>query len=82
MNSGITLDEIAEGPSHLAKSGFLCASMNNASIDALFIEAHKNPNFAKCDGPSAIPSNLIPEFIDQVCEIDNLVKNQDKIQIG
>ena len=38
-------------------------------------------DFAKCDGSSAIPSYLIPDFIDQVCEIDNLVKNQDIIQI-
>ena len=60
----------------------LAKAVTAISIDALFIEAHKNPNFAKCDGPSAIPSNLIPEFIDQVCEIDNLVKNQDNIQIG
>ena len=59
----------------------LAKAVTAISIDALFIEAHQNPNFAKCDGDSAIPSNLIPEFIDQVCEIDNLVKNQDTIQI-
>ena len=59
----------------------LAKAVTATSIDALFIEAHKNPDFAKCDGPSAIPSNIIPEFIDQVCEIDNLVKNQDIIQI-
>ena len=59
----------------------LAKAVTATSIDALFIEAHQNPDFAKCDGPSAIPSNMIPEFIDQVCEIDNLVKNQDIIQI-
>ena len=59
----------------------LAKAVTATSIDALFIEAHKNPDFAKCDGPSAIPSNAIPEFIDQVCEIDNLVKNQAIIQI-
>ena len=59
----------------------LAKAVTAISIDALFIEAHKNPDFAKCDGDSAIPSNLIPEFIDQVCEIDNLVKNQNTIQI-
>ena len=32
-------------------------------------------------GASAIPSDVIPEFIDQICEIDSLVKNQYKIQI-
>ena len=59
----------------------LAKAVTATSIDALFIEAHKNPDFAKCDGPSAIPSNIIMEFIDQVCEIDNLVKNQDTIQM-
>ena len=59
----------------------LAKAVTAISIDALFIEAHQKPDLAKCDGPSAIPSSVIPEFIDQVCEIDNLVKNQDKIQI-
>ena len=59
----------------------LAKAVTAISIDALFIEAHQKPDLAKCDGPSAIPSSIIPEFIDQVCEIDNLVKNQDNIQI-
>jgi len=59
----------------------LAKAVTAISIDALFIEAHQKPDLAKCDGPSAIPSSVIPEFIDQVCEIDNLVKNQDTIQI-
>ena len=59
----------------------LAKAVTATSIDALFIEAHQQPDFAKCDGPSAIPSSVIPEFIDQVCEIDNLVKDQDIIQI-
>ena len=59
----------------------LAKAVTATSIDALFIEAHQKPNLAKCDGASAIPSNVIQEFIDQVCKIDNLVKNQDNIQI-
>ena len=59
----------------------LAKSVTATSIDALFIEAHQSPDFAKCDGASAIPSDVIPEFIDQVCEVDNLVKNQGIIQI-
>ena len=59
----------------------LAKAVTATSIDALFVEAHQKPDFAKCDGPSAIPSSVIPEFIDQVCEIDNLVKDQDIIQI-
>ena len=59
----------------------LAKAVTATSIDALFIEAHQKPDSAKCDGPSAIPLNIIMEFIDQVCEIDNLVKNQKIIQI-
>ena len=59
----------------------LAKAVTATSIDALFIEAHQKPDFAKCDGASAIPYNLIPEFIDQVCEIDNLIKNQDIMHI-
>ena len=50
----------------------LAKAVTSTSIDALFVEAHQNPDFAKCDGPSAIPLNMIPDFVDQVCEIDNL----------
>ena len=32
IKSGITYDGIAEAPSHLASSGWLCASINNASM--------------------------------------------------
>ena len=59
----------------------LAKAVTATSIDALFIEAHQNPDFAKCDGPSAIPINLIPEFLNQIFQIDNLVKNQHEINI-
>ena len=59
----------------------LAKAVTATSIDALFIEAHQNPDFAKCDGPSAIPLNLIPEFLNQIFQIDNLVKNQPEINI-
>ena len=57
----------------------LAKAVTATSIDALFVEAHPKPDTAKCDGPSAIPTDLIPKFIDQVCKIDNLVKNQEII---
>ncbi len=60
----------------------LAKAVTATSIDALFIEAHQKPDAAKCDGASAIPSNLIPEFIGQVSKIDNLVKNQDILDLG
>ena len=54
----------------------LAKAVTATSIDAIFIEAHKKPDFAKCDGSSAISLNVISEFVDQICQIDNLVKNQ------
>ena len=59
----------------------MAKAVTATSIDALFIEAHQNPDFAKCDGPSAIPMNLIPEFLNQIFQIENLVKNQHEINI-
>ena len=45
-------------------------------VDALFIEAHTNPNDALCDGPSAIPSKHIYPFLKNISEIDKLLKSQ------
>jgi len=44
-------------------------------IAGLFLEAHPNPNEAKCDGPSALPIALLEEFLSQVKQIDQLVKS-------
>ena len=59
----------------------LAKAVTATSIEAIFIEAYKKPEFAKCDGASAIPSNVISEFVDQICQVDNLVKNQPVLHI-
>ena len=59
----------------------LAKAVISTCIDALFIEAHSQPEVAKCDGASAIPSHVIPDFINQICQIDNLVKNQKVFKI-
>ena len=59
----------------------LAKAVTATCIDALFIEAHSQPEVAKCDGASAIPSHVIPDFINQICQIDNLVKNQKVFKI-
>ena len=59
----------------------LAKAVTATCIDALFIEAHSQPELAKCDGASAIPSHVIPDFINQICQIDNLVKNQKVFKI-
>lgn len=51
-------------------------------IAGIFIEAHPDPDKAKCDGPSAIPFDKLEEFITQAKQIDDLVKSMDLVQIS
>ncbi|WP_035341836.1 MULTISPECIES: 3-deoxy-8-phosphooctulonate synthase [unclassified Dickeya] len=44
-------------------------------IAGLFIEAHPEPNSAKCDGPSALPLDKLEPFLVQMKAIDELVKS-------
>lgn len=44
-------------------------------LAGLFLEAHPNPDEAKCDGPSALPLHLLEPFLVQVKAIDDLVKS-------
>lgn len=47
-------------------------------IAGLFIEAHPEPDSAKCDGPCAISTDEIPAVLSQLSALDNFIKNQDK----
>lgn len=44
-------------------------------IAGLFLEAHPNPDEAKCDGPCALPLDALQPYLEQVVAIDNLVKS-------
>lgn len=44
-------------------------------IAGLFLEAHPEPEKAKCDGPCALPLNKLEEFLSQLKAIDSLVKS-------
>ncbi|PIJ49968.1 3-deoxy-8-phosphooctulonate synthase [Erwinia sp. OLTSP20] len=44
-------------------------------LAGLFIEAHPQPDSAKCDGPSALPLNKLEPFLQQMKAIDDLVKS-------
>lgn len=59
----------------LAKSGVAL------KIAALFLEAHPDPAQAKCDGPSALPLDLLEPFITQIAELDKLIKSQANLVI-
>ena len=56
----------------LAKAGL------SQGIAGLFIEAHPDPDLAKCDGPCAISTNEIPAVLSQLSELDDFIKNQDR----
>ncbi len=43
-------------------------------IAGLFIEAHPDPDKAKCDGPCALPLDKLEPFLVQMKAIDDLVK--------
>lgn len=43
-------------------------------IAGLFIEAHPDPDNAKCDGPCALPLDKLPAFLAQMKALDDLVK--------
>jgi len=59
----------------LAKAGMA------VGIAGLFLEAHPDPEKAKCDGPCALPLGKLEPFLSQLKAIDDLVKSQPRIQI-
>lgn len=46
----------------------------STGIAGLFLEAHPDPDRALCDGPSALPLDLLEPFLAQVKALDELVK--------
>lgn len=44
-------------------------------IAGLFVEAHPDPDKALCDGPSALPLSALRPYLEQMLEIDRLVKS-------
>ena len=60
----------------LAKSGMA------VGLAGLFLEAHPDPNQARCDGPSALPLDQLEPFLSQVKAIDDLVKSQPVLEIA
>ena len=43
-------------------------------IAAIFLETHQDPDNAPSDGPNMVPIDKLDELINQIVEIDNLVK--------
>lgn len=67
--SGGRRDQVTE----LARAGMA------VGLAGLFLEAHPDPNNAKCDGPSALPLSTLEAFVSQMKAVDDLVKSFDEI---
>ena len=44
-------------------------------VAAIFLETHQDPDNAPSDGPNMVPIDKLDELINQIVEIDNLIKN-------
>ena len=53
----------------------------SVGIAGLFLEAHPNPDIAKCDGPSALPLEKLEPFLRQMNAFDELIKSQPDLEI-
>ena len=50
-------------------------------LAGLFLEAHPDPDKARCDGPSALPLDQLEPFLSQLKALDELVKAQPQLNI-
>ncbi len=60
----------------LAKAGLA------VGIAGLFLEAHPDPDQAKCDGPCALPLDKLEPFLTRLKALDDLVKGQEELVIS
>lgn len=51
-------------------------------IAGLFVEAHVDPDNARCDGPSALPLDALEAFLSQIKAVDDLVKSFPALEIA
>jgi 2-dehydro-3-deoxyphosphooctonate aldolase (KDO 8-P synthase) len=59
----------------LAKAGI------SQGIAGLFLEAHPDPDNAKCDGPCALRLEMLEPFLKQVKDLDDFIKAQEILDI-
>lgn len=50
-------------------------------LAGLFLEAHPDPDRARCDGASALPLDKLEPFLKQIKELDDLVKRFSPLSI-
>jgi 2-dehydro-3-deoxyphosphooctonate aldolase (KDO 8-P synthase) len=64
-----------------AASGGRRAQVAELARSGLFLEAHPEPDNARCDGPSALPLQQLEPFLVQVKAVDDLVKSLPPLHI-
>lgn len=57
-----------------AQAAVLARSGMALGLAGLFIEAHPDPDQAKCDGPCALPLSKLEPYLQQMQAVDELVK--------
>ncbi|WP_414830518.1 3-deoxy-8-phosphooctulonate synthase [Alteromonas sp. H39] len=62
-----------------AQAAQLARSGMALGLAGLFIEAHPNPDEAKCDGPCALPLSKLEPYLAQMKALDDLVKGFDPL---
>lgn len=60
----------------LARSGMALG------LAGLFLEAHRDPDHARCDGPSALPLAALEPFLAQIKAVDDLVKGFEELHVN
>jgi len=65
-----------------AQAAQLARSGMALGIAGLFIEAHPDPNEAKCDGPCALPLHALEGYLSQMKAVDELVKSFPPLVTG
>lgn len=58
-----------------AQAAQLARSGMALGLAGLFIEAHPDPNQAKCDGPCALPLAKLEDYLLQMKAVDDLIKS-------
>ncbi|QCZ93920.1 3-deoxy-8-phosphooctulonate synthase [Salinimonas iocasae] len=62
-----------------AQAAQLARSGMALGLAGLFIEAHPNPDEAKCDGPCALPLSKLEPYLAQMKALDELIKGFDAL---
>jgi 2-dehydro-3-deoxyphosphooctonate aldolase (KDO 8-P synthase) len=53
---------------------YLSRAAAAVGVAAIFLETHQDPDNAPSDGPNMVPLNKLDELVNQIVEIDKLIK--------